>query len=210
MMNDRTGGGGNRRRAGALTAMAAVALLTAACGVHVSLGGRASSATSASTGAPTYAQEVALAQCMRSHGVPDFPDPDAAGGYSLSGNGTLEGAGGSVNMNSSQAQAAYGDCRHLLPGGPSIAQLEQRVQQAQQAEEKQLPLLLKFAQCMRGHGEPDYPDPTLSGQGTSGSPEGAGINPGSPQFQAAVAACQHVLPAGAHISVGTTSGTRQS
>ena len=71
MMNDRTDGGRNRRRAGALTAMAAVALLTAACGVHVSLGGHASSASSASTGAPTYAQEVALAQCMRGHGVPD-------------------------------------------------------------------------------------------------------------------------------------------
>ena len=70
--------------------------------------------------------------------------------------------------------------------------------------------LSSFAQCMRGHGEPDYPDPTLSGQGTSGSPKGAGINPGSPQFQAAVAACQHVLPAGAHVSVGTASGTRQS
>ena len=200
-MNEKTAGHRSLRHAGVLAVAAGVAVLTTACA-----GGSAPSSASP----PTYAQVVSLAQCMRGHGVPDFPDPDASGGYSLSGNGTLEGAGGSVNIDSSQAQAAYGDCRHLLPGGPSIAQLEQRVQQAQQQEEKELPLLLKFAQCMRGHGEPDYPDPTLSGQGTSGNPQGAGINPGSPQFQAAVAACQHVLPAGAHVSVGTTSGTRQS
>ena len=64
-MNDKTGGNRAPRRAGALAVAAAVAVLATACG------GSAPSSASA----PTYAQELALAQCMRGHGVPNFPDP---------------------------------------------------------------------------------------------------------------------------------------
>ena len=94
-MNDKTGGNRGPRRAGALAVAAAVAVLAAGCGVvHISLGGSASSSASA----PTYAQVLALAQCMRSHGVPNFPDPNASGGYSLTPNGSLEGAGGQLTL----------------------------------------------------------------------------------------------------------------
>jgi len=172
---------------------AAVAVLATACG-----GGTSSAAST-----PTYAQELALAQCMRGHGVPNFPDPSASGGYSLTSNGSLEGNGAAVSIDSSQVQAAYGDCRHLLPGGPSISQLEQDVQQAQQRQEQLLPALLKYAQCVRGHGVPDFPDP---GQGTQ-SAKGAGVNPDSPQVQAALSACQHLLPAGAHVSMNSSRST---
>ena len=127
-MNEKTAGNRGLRRAGALAVAAAVAVLATACG-----GGSAPSSASP----PTYAQVRALAQCMRGHGVPDFPDPNASGGYTLTSNGSVEGAGGSsIDIDSSQAQAAYGDCRHLLPGGPSISQLEQLVQQEQQAGER--------------------------------------------------------------------------
>jgi len=125
-MNDKTGNRGPRH-AGALAVAAAVAMLATGCGVvHISLGG---GSASSSASAPAYAQVLALAQCMRSHGVPSFPDPNASGGYSLTPNGSLEGAGGSVDIDSSQAQAAYGDCRHVLPGAPSISRLEQLEQQ---------------------------------------------------------------------------------
>ena len=94
-MNHKTGGNRGPRRAGALAVAAAVAVLAAGCGVvHISLGGSASSSASA----PTYAQVLALAQCMRSHGVPSFPDPNASGGYSLTPNGSLEGAGGQLTL----------------------------------------------------------------------------------------------------------------
>jgi hypothetical protein len=193
-MNDKTGG--NRpRRAGALAVAAAVAVLATACG-----GG---SAPSSSVSAPTYAQELALAQCMRSHGVPDFPDPNASGGYTLTSNGSIEGAGGSsIDIDSSQAQAAYGDCRHLLPGAPSISQLEQQVQQEQQRQARALPELLKWEQCVRSHGVPDF-NPGLDGQ--SPAPGNSGINPDSPQFQAALTACQHLLPPGLHVSIHANS-----
>jgi len=199
-MNDKTGGSRGRWRAGALAVAAAVAVLTAGCAVRVSLGG---GSTSASASAPTYAQELALAQCMRSHGEPDFPDPDGSGGYTLTPNGSVEGAGGSsIDIDSSQAQAAYGDCRHLLPGAPSISQLQQDVQQEQQRQAQALPELLKYSQCMRSHGVPDFPDLGQGGQSPAPG-NGAGINPNSPQFQAAATACQHLLPPGAHISIHT-------
>jgi hypothetical protein len=204
-MNNKTGGNRGRRCAGALAVAAAVAVLVAGCGVHVSFGGGGRASSSAS--APSYAQELSLAQCMRSHGEPNFPDPNTSGGYSLTSTGSIEGAGGSaIDINSSAAQAAYGECRHLLPGAPSISQLEQDVQQAQQRQAQVLPELLRYSQCMRSHGVPNFPD---LGQNNPSPPpgNGAGLNPNSPQFQAASSACQHLLPAGAQVSVHA-SGSR--
>ena len=71
-MNNDYGGDRRLRRAGLLPAMAAVAVLTAACG------GSASSSSSAG-GSANYQQALAYSECMRAHGVADFPDPDAQG-----------------------------------------------------------------------------------------------------------------------------------
>ena len=193
-MNDKTGGNRGPRHAAALAAVAAVAVLATACG-----GGSAPSSVSpAGGGSVNVAQELALAQCMRGHSVPSFPDPGASGGFSLSAS----------MLDSSRVQAAYGACRHLLAGGgPSIAQLEQDAQKEQQAQQKALPALLRFAQCMRRHGAPGYPDPPVSGQSALPAPKGSGIDPSSPQFQAALSSCQHVLPAGLHLSV-TARGSK--
>ena len=193
-MNDKTGGNRGRRRAGALAVAAAVAALATACG------GSAPSSASA----PTYAQEIALAQCMRGHGVPNFPDPNASGSYTLTSNGSIEGAGGSsIDIDSSQAQAAYGDCRHLLPGAPSISQLQQLEQQEQQRRARALPELLTWEQCVRSHGVPNF-NLGLGGQSPAPGNSGA-FNPNSPQFQAALTACQHLLPPGAHVSINTNA-----
>ena len=196
MMNDKAGVSRRLRDAAALTVAAALAVLAAACG-----GGAPAAAST-----PTYGQELALAQCMRGHGEPDFPDPNSSGDYTLTANGSIEGSGGSpVDINSSQAQAAYGDCRHLLPGAPSIGQLEQDVQQEQQRQAQALPQLLKWEQCVRAHGEPDF---SLALGGQSPPPgNGAAANPNTPQFQAAETACQHLLPAGAHVSMHTGKST---
>lgn len=193
-MNNKTGGTRGPRRAGALAAAAIAALLAAACG--------ATPASSAS--GPAYAQELALAQCMRSHGEPDFPDPGASGGYTLTSNGLIKGSGGApVDINSSQAQAAYGDCRHVFPRAPSISQLEQQVQKEQQQQAQELPRLLKWEQCVRSHGEPDF---SLSLGGQSPPPGNKpAFNPNSPRFRAALNACQHLLPPGAHVSVNTST-----
>jgi hypothetical protein len=194
-MNDKTGRYRARRRAGTLAA-AAIAVLATGCG----------GSPAPSAGVPTYAQEIALVGCMRSHGVPSFPDPSASGGYSLTANGSLVGADGSVDIDSSAAQTAYGDCRHLLPGGPTISQLEQDVQQEQQAQAQALPLELKYSQCMRSHGVPNFPSP---GQATT-SPASSPINVNSPTFVAATGACQHLLPSGAHVTFRQSSSAASS
>jgi hypothetical protein len=50
----------------------------------------------------------------------------------------------------------------------------------------------QFSQCMRSHGEPQFPDPTAQGK----FPLGAGLATNSPQFQAAQQACKAVAPPG--------------
>jgi hypothetical protein len=198
-MNGKYGAGLSHRRAGALAAVvAAVAVLGTACG-----GGATSTGSPALGGSVTFAQEVALARCMRSHGAPGFPDPSASGGFRLTT--TPNGPRGTVDIESSQIQAAYAACRHLLAGGgPSVAELQQRAQEAQQRQEQDLPAMVRFAQCMRRHGVPDFPDPPGSGQAASAPAQGAGINATSPQVQAALRACHQLLPPGVHVSAGTS------
>jgi hypothetical protein len=104
-MNDQTGSNRGPRRAGALAVAAAVAVLATACG-----GGSAPPSASA----PTYAQVLAFAQCVRSHGVPDF----ARG---LGGQSPALGNKGAINPNSPQFQAALAACQHLLPPGAHVS-----------------------------------------------------------------------------------------
>jgi len=53
--------------------------------------------------------------------------------------------------------------------------------------------MVKLAECMRAHGVPRFPDPTSNGIRISPS---SGIDPNSPQFQAAQKACAKDFPGG--------------
>ena len=64
---------------------------------------------------------LAFAACMRTHGVPDFPDPNFSGG------GTFSGTSGSGNEppadmrpDSPQFQTAYQACKSKLPSGGNL------------------------------------------------------------------------------------------
>ena len=103
-MSGKTGGNRGPRRAAALAVVAAVAVLTAACG-----GSRSSSGGSASAGSATYRADLAYAQCMQTHGVPGFPDPNPSGSFSIS-------ISGQPHANSPAARANDA-CEHLLPAG---------------------------------------------------------------------------------------------
>jgi hypothetical protein len=123
-----------------------------------------------------YSQMLKFAQCMRSHGVVDFPDP--------SSNGTIL-VGGTVSQ-SPQYPAADETCHKLLPNGgvPTAAQHAQGIAQ-----------LLKFSVCMRAHGISDYPDPTSNGiriPVRKGMP--SDLDPNNPRFQSAEKACQSLQP----------------
>ena len=54
--------------------------------------------------------------------------------------------------------------------------------------------LLKFSQCMRAHGLPNFPDPGAGG-GLQFTPS-SGMNPQSPAVQAAQKACRKLMPGG--------------
>jgi hypothetical protein len=59
-------------------------------------------------------EALKYARCMRSHGVPNFPDPK------VSSNGGIEigpGPGSNVDPDAHQFKAAQKACGHLLPGG---------------------------------------------------------------------------------------------
>jgi hypothetical protein len=157
----------------------AAALLTAACG-----GGPSSTGSGGSPdgGGATSSQLVAYTQCMRSHGVPDYPGPNSSGQMPKIKSGQQ------VGVSESRLTAAVGTCQHLWPyQAPTQAQLQQ-----------QLTDDLKFAQCMRSHGVPNMPDPTISDGHAEFviSASKDGFNPHSPQIQAPARACEHVLPAG--------------
>jgi hypothetical protein len=145
--------------------------------------GRSSSPESA---ASTQQKMVAYSQCMRSHGVPEFPEPTE--GHLLIHSSNHNGRVTGVNPQSSQFQAAQKVCGKLLPEGGTPSPAQQA--KAQEAA-------LKFSQCMRTHGVPNFPDPTFSGGGarlTLKAGGANGINPNSPQFKAAQKTCQSLRP----------------
>jgi hypothetical protein len=173
------------RVAAVTTAMAAV-LLAAGCSSSPS----STTPASAPSAGSTVAQAVAYTQCMRSHGVPEYPEPDSRGQLQKIGSGQQ------VGVSDAQLSTASNACQSLWP--------YQALTPAQQQQE--LTDDLKFAQCMRSHGVPTLPDPVA----TNGKVEfvistsKTGINPDSPQILAKAHACLHVLPAGAQLPSAVT------
>ena len=119
-----------------------------------------------------FEQALKFSECMRSHGLANFPDPGSTGGIQISSSSGVDPA-------SAQFQAAQKACQKYAPPKPTHAQQEQMEQQA-----------LAFSACMRAHGLPNFPDPTFGPQGQISRGSGSSsVNPGSPAFQAAVKHC---------------------
>jgi len=131
------------RTGAAIIATAALALLAAACSDSPSSTGSGSSATASGS---ANSKAAAYAECVRSHGVPDFPDPDSSGGFDKTTVSRLADG-------NSQFQTATHTCAHLLPSGSGSTDAAAVVRQEWNG-------MLNFARCMRSHGEPNWPDPT--------------------------------------------------
>jgi hypothetical protein len=153
-------------------------------------------ATGGDRGSPGtfFSKAIKFSQCMRSHGLPDFPDPQQHGnGISLSLSG---GKNSDLNPNSPRFQAAQRACRAYAPTPATNGPPNPRM--AQQA--------LAFSRCMRSHGVPNFPDPKVSGNNVQlGGRGGQGIDPNAPQVLAAQKACQSSLP-GSKAGLSTESG----
>jgi hypothetical protein len=158
----------------------AVAVLGASLGVAAC---GSSNSGKSGTGADR-SQALAFAQCMRAHGVPNFPDPRTNGGGGLliqqkAGSGASLTVNG-VSVSSPAFQSAMRSCRSYLPNGGHPPPLSASRRAA----------LLAFSRCMRAHGITNFPDPTFQNGGVGlrfGS--SSGIDPSSPAFQAAQKAC---------------------
>jgi hypothetical protein len=86
---------------------------------------------------------VKFTECMRANGVNDFPDPNASGQFPSYG----------ISVSKAAWTAAVAACKSVQPPGSLNAHLTPT----------QFSAALKFAQCVRAHGVPDFPDP-VNGQ----------------------------------------------
>jgi hypothetical protein len=148
------------RRAGLYAALlVTLALLAAACGGSNSPGAAGGSSPSNSASASA----VAYSACMRSHDVPEYPDPDSHGNLP-------KGNARAFGVSSSQYQAAERACRHLLPNSDttfnaSLTQCLMNGDCPHALVQQALTEGLNFARCMRNHGVPNWPDPTIDSTG---------------------------------------------
>jgi hypothetical protein len=187
------------RRTAAIIASSTLALLAAACsGRPAPAGGAAAAGGSATTGSA-----VAYSHCIRAHGVPNYPDPP--------GNGQVPKADAQeLGVSSTQLQTAQRDCQHLYPAGggalgASLRQCEETGNCPQAVVQPVLNGMRRLARCLRSHGVPDWPDPTVDAQGRPSFNllHATGLDPSSPQVNTAMRVCEreHVMPAGVGVPV---------
>jgi hypothetical protein len=172
----------------ALAALVSAGALTA-CGGSGKGGG---------SGGTAVASGIRFADCMRAHGVPNFPDPSSGGGIQIPDG---------VNPQSPAFQAAQSSCSKLMPGGGPL--------RGHSSESRKL-ALLHLAQCMRRHGITSFPDPVASPPAPRGGLGVAFGSPGafiavsqsmldSPGFQQAAQACG--FPGGGRVGTAKRSLT---
>ena len=110
--------------------------------------------------------------CMRAHGISDFPDP------TIGSNG-LPSWTSSTNRPPPAYKTAQQACKNGLPDLLGTSAEKAAANAA----------ALKYATCMRSNGVPNFPDP--NGQGLIQIKNATGtLEPSSPQFQKAEAACK--------------------
>jgi hypothetical protein len=136
----------------ALALVALIGLVSAGCGSSASSetgtssgsGTASNTGTASSTGtggtknATDQGKAVKFAECIREHGVPHFPDPDAKGDFVFG-----------IDVTPAVWQKAVDACKDLEPPGALSGKRSPKQQSA----------ALRFAQCIRDHGVKDFPDP---------------------------------------------------
>lgn len=153
----------------------------------VALGGCGSSGSPKGTDSSQGSQGIRFADCMRSHGVPKFPDPSTSGG------GTSFKRISGINYGSPVYKSAESACGRLLTGNATNASQATAAAKAQ---------MLTISKCMRAKGISNFPDP-LTGPPPNSAPndsafeynDGAylavpkSIDAQSPAFKRAATAC---------------------
>lgn len=145
-----------------------------------------------SAGSPST---LAFANCMRSHGIAKFPDPDGGGALPKSN-------AQSLGVSTSQYQSAESTCQHLLPGGGTVLNDASATQCLTTGDcspallQQLMNGMLQFSKCMRSHGVSNFPDPTINSDGQPGIDLAAvpGTNWSSSQIDDKLHECGQLLP----------------
>lgn len=154
-------------------------IIIAACVLAAGCGG--SSSNRKPTSSSVAAQGLAFSECVRTHGVPSFPDPGAPVSTSESSIGGIA-IPASIDTQSPVFQTAFSSCRPLLSdifsrqGKPGISATQKAS-------------MIAHAECLRTHGVPAYRDPTFPPGGGIETFDGPGVDPQSPAYQQAEADC---------------------
>lgn len=171
-----------------LAVAAAVCLVAAGCGGSAGPGVARIGSTTSTTGqrstgstgaATTQAQALlAFARCMRRHGVPAFPNPEARpdGTYGFATPSELR------RLVRGHRQALTACQTDLARAGITSARNLTRFRDD----------MLSFSRCMRSHGVKDFPDPNADGR-FGGQLKGLDRN--APAYRRALAACRSDLTA---------------
>jgi hypothetical protein len=179
-----------RRTLWPLAALAMVAVIAAGCGNGSAGTGNSIATSGGNSTASIHEKAVKFAECMRANGVSAFPDPDASGALTID----AVANGSSLDTSSAAFGQAISACKDLEPPGFT----------GHERSPEQQKVALKFAQCMRDNGVPDFPDPTPDGPliDTNRIPSAAGRGALTiPGFQAATEKC-HDFAAGAGVTGG--------
>jgi hypothetical protein len=142
---------GRLRPSVALALVALISLVSAGCASSGSSStGTASAGTASSTGSvgntssatnknlTNQDKAVKFAECIRAHGVPHFPDPNAKGEFVFG-----------IDVSPAVWQKAVATCKDLEPPGALSGKRSPKQQSA----------ALRFAECVRQNGVKDFPDP---------------------------------------------------
>ena len=117
------------------TALTLIGLVSAGCGSDAPSG---AASTTPTTTVTTQEKLVKLAECIRAHGVPHFPDPDPKGDFAFG-----------IDVSPAVWKRATEACKDLTPPGTFSGKRSPK----QQSD------ALRFAECVRAHGVKDFPDP---------------------------------------------------
>ncbi len=163
--------------------LSATAIVPLASAVALSACGSSSTKPAADRGGNA---PIAFSNCMRAHGVTNFPDPAGGGGLNIGGTG--------INPRAPAFKSAQAACSKLMPGGgPRTHASAQQIKDATET-----------AECMRNHGVSGFPDPMITATPPAINPGaystaeyGNGmfigipksINVNSPAFEAATKTC---------------------
>ena len=140
-----------------IVATAFLAVLAAGCGGSHSGAGTGGSSSEGRSSSSRSA--VGYSACMRSRGVLRFPDPDSSGNLP-------KGDAQQFGVGTAQYRAAQRACQNMLPNETAwLTQCLMTGDCPAAVVQRALTEGRTFAQCMRNHGVPSWPDPTIDSTG---------------------------------------------